>query len=149
MAEILPINVMAEKIAKQALDEYEYKGKTIREWIDVLASAELASNLHQTSKKDATFSAERKKGEWIPCSESLPKDDGEYLVWMQWDFEEEPSYSIVNYDANAEAFGEWHEYFDQNTLGSLGSDFRSFKEVFAWMPLPEPYRGADMRGEDE
>lgn len=82
-----------------------------------------------------------KNGEWIPCSERLPRDDGEYLVWMRWDFEEEPSYSIVNYDANAEAFGEWHEYFDSHTLGSLGSDFRSFKGVFAWMPLPEPYKG--------
>lgn len=82
---------------------------------------------------------ERKKGEWIPCSERLPEEDGEYLVWMQWNFEEEPSYSIVNYDANAEAFGEWHEYFDSYTMGSLGSDFRSFERVFAWMPLPEPY----------
>ena len=52
MAEILPIEVMAEKVAKQALDEYEYKGKTIREWIDALASAE------------------RKRGEWI-----LTEDD--------------------------------------------------------------------------
>jgi len=43
MAEILPINVMAEKIAKQALDEYEYKGKTIREWIDALASTEVST----------------------------------------------------------------------------------------------------------
>lgn len=40
MAKILPIEVIAEKIAKQALDEYEYKGKTIREWIDVLANTE-------------------------------------------------------------------------------------------------------------
>mgnify|MGYP003315693030 CR=1 FL=1 len=29
MAKITPIEVMAEKIAKQALDEYKYKGKTI------------------------------------------------------------------------------------------------------------------------
>lgn len=81
-----------------------------------------------------------KAQQWIPCSERLPKDDGEYLVWMQWDFEEEPSYSIVNYDATAEAFGEWHEYFDPDTLGSLGSDFRSFERVFAWMPLPDPFQ---------
>ena len=78
---------------------------------------------------------------WIPCSERLPEDDGEYLVWMRWDFEDEPSYSIVNYDANAEAFGEWHEYFDKYTLGSLGSDFEEIKGVIAWMPLPEPWKG--------
>lgn len=79
--------------------------------------------------------------QWIPCSERLPEDDGEYLVWMRWDFEDEPSYSIVNYDANTEAFGEWHEYFDKYTLGSLGSDFEEIKGVIAWMPLPEPWKG--------
>ena len=82
---------------------------------------------------------------WIPCSERLPEDDGEYLAWVQWEFDEEPSYSIIHYDSGAEAFGEWHEYFDYHTLGSLGSDFKEIKGVIAWMPLPEPYN-AERRG---
>ena len=42
---------MAKEVAEKALNEYIYKGKTLREWIDIL---------NQTR--------------WIPLSERLPKD---------------------------------------------------------------------------
>lgn len=43
---------LAKEVAEKAMYEYEYKGKTIRQWID-----------------------EIQKREWIPCSERLPEID--------------------------------------------------------------------------
>lgn len=79
--------------------------------------------------------------EWIPCSERLPERNGAYLVWMQWPCDEEPTASIINYDADCEMFGEWHEHYHPITLGYLDSDFDEIKGVIAWMPLPKPYEG--------
>ena len=118
MAKIPPIDVMAEKIAKQALDEYEYKGKTIREWVDALASAGLV---------------ERMKGEWIPCSERLPEEDGGL-------------YLVTDY---AKSINRKRMHLSRCYMNKEGfwSDVPIGYKVVAWMPLPEPYSGADMRGE--
>lgn len=77
---------------------------------------------------------------WIPCSERLPEKSGLYLTWTKFPYEEEPSWLIINYDADCESFGEWKEHYHPDTLGYLDSEFNEFENVFAWMPLPEPYR---------
>lgn len=76
--------------------------------------------------------------EWISVEDRLPEETGEYLVWILWPCDEYPTRSIVNYDADAEAFGEWEEYYDRQTLGWSGSEFKRIEKVYAWMPLPEP-----------
>ncbi len=43
MAELPPFEVMAKKVAEQALDEYIYKGKTLRKWIDIIIDFEKKS----------------------------------------------------------------------------------------------------------
>lgn len=55
MAKFPTYEEMGKKVAEKALDEYIYKGKTLRKWIDIL---------EQTR--------------WIPCSERLPKEN-EYI----------------------------------------------------------------------
>ena len=40
MAEIF-IEKLGKEIAEKALDEYEYKGKTIREWADLLSKGDI------------------------------------------------------------------------------------------------------------
>ena len=57
---------------------------------------------------------------WIPCSERLPEDDGEYLVT----------------DASGGAATVTETYFitDCDGEGHWGA-----LDVIAWMPLPEPY----------
>ena len=35
----------AQNVAEKALDEYEYKGKTLREWVEIIAAFELSTNL--------------------------------------------------------------------------------------------------------
>ena len=86
--------------------------------------------------------------QWIPCSERLPEDTGDYLVWALFVCEEYPTYSIVHYDADCEAFGEWDDIYDTHTLGFLDSVFEEIEGVIAWMPLPPSYKG-ELRGEQD
>lgn len=76
--------------------------------------------------------------EWISVKDRLPEHSGPYLVWMLWPYDEEPVHSIINFDADCGEFGEWHDYYDRDSLGWAGSDFLKIEDVFAWMPLPEP-----------
>lgn len=80
--------------------------------------------------------------EWIPVKERLPEKDGDYLVCFEEGYREDYGLNeigIMPFDVDCENFGYWTEYFDHNSLGSLGRDFDS-ANVTAWMPLPEPYR---------
>ena len=45
MAKFPTIEEMAQTVAEKALDEYEYKGKTLREWVEIIAASELCTNL--------------------------------------------------------------------------------------------------------
>lgn len=80
---------------------------------------------------------------WIPCSERLPEDSGDYLVCPSdgviEDYSDCRDVMIIPYDADCEAFGWWTERYDPISLGFVDCDFDEF-EVLAWMPLPKPYR---------
>ena len=90
-------------------------------------------------KRQPTIDAEP---HWIPCSERLPKDSGDYLVRpsdsVLEDYSDFSEIMIMPYDADCEAFGWWVERYHPISLGYLDSDFNEF-EVIAWMPLPKPY----------
>ena len=77
-------------------------------------------------------SADRPQGEWMPCSERLPKESGEYLVYCEIffipDHVDEPS------SRKGMAIAYYHREFNE----WLGED-----KVYAWMSLPEPWKGAD------
>ena len=61
---------------------------------------------------------------WIPCSERMPEDDTEVLVYL---FENNKSPYIAWLSD-----GRWYtEYFE----------VEQEDEPVAWMPLPEPYKG--------
>lgn len=58
---------------------------------------------------------------WIPVSDSLPKEPGNYLVTMK-----QGDISFVNYI--------WYE------SGMTDNFWRNSSIIIAWMPLPEPYK---------
>lgn len=64
------------------------------------------------------------KCKWIPCSERLPEEDGEYLVWVRYEGRE---------------FTTTEEYEDGMWNYSGAYNFND--KVIAWMPLPEQYKG--------
>ena len=66
------------------------------------------------------FLDEKPYGEWIPCSERLPEQSGDYLVLLDYEF----STSITVSYFYGKDTGDWHH-----------GDW-----VSAWMPLPtKPY----------
>ena len=83
---------------------------------------------------------------WIPVTERLPEESGDYFVTYSKKFAEEYDFSllvgIAPYDADCEGFGYWRKQFDAHSLGSLGIEFVDIP-VTAWMPLPEPWEGED------
>lgn len=84
---------------------------------------------------------------WIPCSERLPEEDGEYLVWYDCGYctknpseDDEKGYMVVPFDTEQGAFGCWQGRIHPDSLGFLDEEFVECNTAVAWMPLPEPYR---------
>ena len=81
---------------------------------------------------DTIAELERKlaEREWIPCSERLPKENGEYIVSLE------------------DSIYPWAKFFNGKwfmlSINAIAREFGEY-EVIAWMPLPKPYKG----GEDE
>ena len=74
--------------------------------------------------------AEEYKGGWIPCSERLPEEYGEYLVWWT-DITRGQYYEIVEYEP------------DNGWIGEIPQAFEGKYSVIAWQPLPEPFKERD------
>lgn len=64
---------------------------------------------------------------WIPCSEMLPEEYGDYLVWWT-DITCGQYYEIVEYEPN------------NGWIGDIPQSFEGKYSVIAWQPLPEPYK---------
>lgn len=68
---------------------------------------------------------DRQRGKWIPCSERLPK------IGMK---------TILLYDSEEISGG---TYIGNLTWNDAFASKNEFVKVIAWMPLPEPPKGAD------
>lgn len=105
-----------------------------------------ATELWAMSEEDflAWLNAEAKTEDWIPCSERLPNDDGEYLVTDKYSKRFPPQvgvlgfskdlYKVSRYDFEDEE-GKAGFYFYDNEWG-----FTKVDTVTAWRGKPEPYR---------
>lgn len=73
---------------------------------------------------------------WIPCSERLPSECDEFLITWTASVTNKPLLAFAEYEPDAllVSGGKWY----------LEDDMREFKDVdvIAWMPLPEPWKGA-------
>lgn len=87
----------------------------------------MTSAIAQITKNIANIPSADKQGEWIPCSERLPEEEGMFLVSVKkraWDgnyMDVEIAYCSPN-----------HRWFNVSN-----------GEVLAWMPLPPAWKGAD------
>ena len=95
------------------------------------------------------------KGEWIPCSERLP--DNIRPVLVTWKNNDPASY--YQYIAGKHFIGTahyyrgkwyWYSSVTEDLLVEYGEceteECDEAIEVVAWMPLPEPWKGADNEG---
>lgn len=67
---------------------------------------------------------------WIPCSDRLPEEYGDYLVWWT-DITRGQYYEIVEYEPN------------NGWIGDIPQSFEGKYSVIAWQQLPEPYKESE------
>lgn len=89
---------------------------------------ELIENL----KKEAVEEYKREHGiGWIPCSERMPEDGVDVLVWFEYFRYGEYNRMYQTCGISYAYDGEWSRFVN----GTTGwKDLR----IIAWMPLPEP-----------
>ena len=101
---------------------------------------------------EAIPSADRPQGEWIPCSERLPKDIRPVLVtWKNTDPASYYQYIVGKHFIGTAHYhrGKWYWYSSvtEDLLAEYGKcdseEFDEAIEAVAWMPLPKPWKGAD------
>lgn len=71
---------------------------------------------------------------WIPCKERLPEDYTDVLVWFEY-----------------YRYGDYNRLYQMHGIGNYMSEYDSWMinhetgwrklRVFAWMPLPSPWKG--------
>lgn len=69
---------------------------------------------------------------WIPCSERLPEERQDVYVTVFWD----------NYGDTVTAYGR-RTQFGWSLWNTVEGELLKGYTVTAWMPLPEPWKGAD------
>lgn len=105
-------------------DDLETYGVEIPESFDAERANEAIRNL-------PSVEPERKKDEWIPCSERLPEENGQYLITVKYEH-------VDDYEDIYSEHGEWGDgKWDMFSFGHCGK----VENIIAWMPLPEPYKG--------
>ena len=73
---------------------------------------------------------------WIPVTERLPKDGRQVLVFAM-----SVHYALAKYDEMRDADG---TYKKQWVTFDAWKPYYTIKDVLAWMPLPEPYKGVNV-----
>lgn len=98
MAKFPTYEEMGKKIAEEALDGYIYKGKTLREWIDILAQTEPWVDWHDIPSDEMTIEQARQ------AVKDLRKKLAEYL-------EQEPCEDYISRAESKKRLQEHHDFF--------------------------------------
>ena len=104
---------------------------TKREFLDIVFA--LAPN--EANKIMDAFDeyVESNEPHWIPVTERLPENGRQVLVYAR-----SVHYALAKYDEMRNADG---TYKKQWVTFDAWKPFYTIKDVIAWMPLPEPFKG--------
>ena len=106
-------------------DIEEYQEWIFNETIDWFKYEGVFASIYEIIKAQQKLSLETKtRDKWIPCSERLPEENGSYIV------------TSMDYVDTFEAVFEAGEWFSIDYCDDI-------KNVIAWMPLPELYKGKE------
>ena len=131
------MNKAFEKILER-LEEYEYNDLIEHnseqcehcKRIDCEIGMDCSICVMDKAKEIVQEVAEEYNGDWIPCSDRLPEEYGEYLVWWT-DITRKQYYEIVEYEPN------------NGWIGEIPQAVEGIYIVIAWQPLPEPFKERD------
>ena len=90
---------------------------------------ELELFLHNVPSAQSETNCSEIPNNWIPCSERLPENNRQVLVYAR-----SVHYALAKYDEMREADG---TYKKQWVTFDAWKPFYTIKEVIAWMPLPD------------
>lgn len=124
MAEFPTYEQMAKNVAEKALDEYLYDGKSIREWIKIIAEQEQKwipmTTRPMTEEEKEKY---REQLEYVDDAVifncSLPDDGQEVLITVYGETELDTFYN--------------------DAIDGCYFENRDIEDVTAWMPKPKPY----------
>lgn len=126
MAELMNEKEFAEMVADTVLDELEYKGKTIREWVQDIAETDHF-------------------GKWIPVSERLPENANHLGALCPRYMISSAKYGVTEGWYNPDR-RTWYGLIWQLTPGNINMRMGDIPavirmiDVTAWMELPKAYK---------
>ena len=117
------MNKAFEKILER-LEEYKYKHR---------GSEGHYITITNDLKEIVKEVEEEYNGGWIPCSERLPEDDVEVLVWFEY-------YRYGRYNRLFQTMGISYVYNGEWSGFVNGSSGWRDLRIIAWQPQPGPYK---------
>ena len=160
------IDKFAKDVAEKVLDEFIYEGKTIREWVELLAKQQPCEDcisrqaliekatswdkhfadsercVSLTDIQNAPSVTPKAEQKWIPCTERLPEEH-EWVGTKEFGTTISDEVYVTFESPKGERFAKHLRFQNGRVSNAVQREIDAFHKgsvPVAWMPLPEPYK---------